>query len=278
MTTAWPVTWPVKLAACCSRCAPRAVSLLRCARRVTGSRTSSSPHAWRQLRPEDAVLSEEGRDDLGRLSADRVWIVDPLDGTREFGEPGRTDWAVHVALWERGKLTAGAVALPAQGTVLSTAEPPAPAAARGARPAGPRAGQPDQAACPAGPAGQGSPPDADARSARPGPRRPRSSRGTADAYVHSGGQYEWDSAAPVAVRGRRGAARVAARRLRTGLQPGRSFPAGYPYLLSGARCRAAGWIARSWLFCCAVALRAGECPDPRPCPTTRSLLDGRTTY
>src|SRR5580698_5601877 len=80
-------------------------------------------------RPGDAVLSEEGADDLARLSADRVWIVDPLDGTREFGEPGRTDWAVHVALWERGELTAGAVALPAQGgadgtgIVLSTAEP-----------------------------------------------------------------------------------------------------------------------------------------------------------
>src|ERR1700691_6470388 len=83
-----------------------------------------------QERPQDAVLSEEGRDDLGRLRADRVWIVDPLDGTREFGEPGRTDWAVHVALWERreaegaGDLTAGAVALPAQGKVLSTLDPP----------------------------------------------------------------------------------------------------------------------------------------------------------
>src|ERR1700691_907687 len=76
-----------------------------------------------QQRPGDAVLSEEGRDDLARLDADRVWIVDPLDGTREFGEPGRTDWAVHVALWERGELTAGAVALPAQAAVLSTAEP-----------------------------------------------------------------------------------------------------------------------------------------------------------
>src|ERR1700691_5291234 len=80
-----------------------------------------------QQRPGDAVLSEEGRDDLARLDADRVWIVDPLDGTREFGEPGRTDWAVHVALWERrdasgpGDLTAGAVALPAQAKVLSTA-------------------------------------------------------------------------------------------------------------------------------------------------------------
>src|SRR5712692_6216699 len=74
--------------------------------------------------PDDAVLSEEGSDDPARLSASRVWIVDPLDGTREFGEPGRTDWAVHVALWELGELTAGAVALPAQGKVLSTAVPP----------------------------------------------------------------------------------------------------------------------------------------------------------
>src|SRR4029077_17051520 len=77
-----------------------------------------------RLRPRDAVLSEEGKDDPGPLAAGRVWIVDPLDGTREFGEPGRADWAVHVALWERGDLTAGAVALPAQGTVLSTLEPP----------------------------------------------------------------------------------------------------------------------------------------------------------
>src|SRR5690348_14164731 len=75
-------------------------------------------------RPGDAVLSEEGRDDPARLSAHRVWIVDPLDGTREFGEAGRTDWAVHVALWEDGSLTAGAVALPAQGQVLSTLTPP----------------------------------------------------------------------------------------------------------------------------------------------------------
>src|SRR6201993_1824162 len=75
-------------------------------------------------RPGDVVLSEEGADDPARLAARRVWIVDPLDGTREFGEPGRTDWAVHVALWERGELTAGAVALPAQAAVLSTGDPP----------------------------------------------------------------------------------------------------------------------------------------------------------
>ena len=77
-------------------------------------------------RPGDVVLSEEGADDPARLAARRVWIVDPLDGTREFGEPGRTDWAVHVALWERseasgsGDLAAGAVALPARGRILST--------------------------------------------------------------------------------------------------------------------------------------------------------------
>src|SRR6516164_7306961 len=87
-------------------------------------------------RPGDAVLSEEGRDDMARLAAGRVWIVDPLDGTREFGEPGRTDWAVLVALWERGALTAGAVALPAQGQVLATTAPPVVPAANGARPDG----------------------------------------------------------------------------------------------------------------------------------------------
>ena len=114
-----------------------------------------------QERPGDAVLSEEGRDDLARLDADRVWIVDPLDGTREFGEPGRTDWAVHVALWERGELTAGAVALPAQAAVLSTAEPPPAAARADPGPARPRAGQPDQAACPARPAGPADRADAD---------------------------------------------------------------------------------------------------------------------
>ena len=149
-------------------------------------------------RPDDAVLSEEGRDDPARLSFDRVWIVDPLDGTREFGEPGRTDWAVHVALWERGALTAGAVALPAQGDVLSTAEPPAP---------------------PPAPAPDGRLRVVVSRT-RPPPFLRRLSetanvmlvplgsagakaaaviRGEADAYAHDGGQYEWDSAAPVAV-------------------------------------------------------------------------------
>ena len=106
-TTAWPVTWPPRRASGCSRCAPRAAT--PAALRKAGDRQSHEFLAAElaRLRPGDAVLSEEGRDDPARLTADRVWIVDPLDGTREFGEPGRTDWAVHVALWERGELTAG---------------------------------------------------------------------------------------------------------------------------------------------------------------------------
>jgi 3'(2'), 5'-bisphosphate nucleotidase len=87
-----------------------------------------------QLRPADAVLSEEGKDDKVRLTAQRAWIVDPLDGTREFGEPGREDWAVHVALWEQGQLAAGAVALPAQQATLSTLDPPVVPAADEAGP------------------------------------------------------------------------------------------------------------------------------------------------
>jgi 3'(2'), 5'-bisphosphate nucleotidase len=162
-----------------------------------------------RLRPDDAVLSEEGRDDPARLSASRVWIVDPLDGTREFGEAGRTDWAVHVALWELGELTAGAVALPAQGKVLSTAEPPE-AGRTGA----------DTASSPAGPAAlpgnlrfvvsRTRPPgfvqslaaQADAVLLPLGSAGAKAAAvicGDADAYIHSGGQYEWDSAAPVAV-------------------------------------------------------------------------------
>jgi 3'(2'), 5'-bisphosphate nucleotidase len=154
--------------------------------------------ALADLRPGDVVLSEEGADNPARLSAHRVWIVDPLDGTREFGEPGRTDWAVHVALWERGDLTAGAVALPAQGTVLSTLEPPpgpspAPATApvrivvSRSRP--PRfvrniSGLIDAELVPLGSAGV---------------KVAAVISGEVDAYVHGGGFYEWDTAAPVAV-------------------------------------------------------------------------------
>ncbi len=178
-------------------------------------------------RPADAVLSEEGAPVTGqpdRLTADRVWIVDPLDGTREFGEPGRTDWAVHVALWQRdhpggsqaahtGHLTAGAVALPAQGVTLSTIGPAPVGAGRvGAAGAGAAAG------APAGPlrivVSRTRPPAiaeklrelaggrAGAELVRLGSAGAKTAAvlaGDADAYVHEGGFYEWDTAAPVAV-------------------------------------------------------------------------------
>jgi 3'(2'), 5'-bisphosphate nucleotidase len=154
-------------------------------------------------RPGDVVLSEEGADNPARLAARRVWIVDPLDGTREFGEPGRTDWAVHVALWERsdasgaGDLTAGAVALPAQDRVLSTAEPPPVAAGEApgkirivvSRSRPPQfvrniSGLIDAELVPLGSAGA---------------KVAAVINGEVDAYVHGGGFYEWDTAAPVAV-------------------------------------------------------------------------------
>jgi 3'(2'), 5'-bisphosphate nucleotidase len=149
-----------------------------------------------RLRPGDAVLSEEGADDHARLSARRVWIVDPLDGTREFGELDRTDWAVHVALWEQGELTAGAVALPAQGMVLSTAEPVARQAPVPARPrfVVSRTRPPALSAALAEQLGADLVPLGSA-----GAKAAAVIRGEVDAYVHSGGQYEWDSAAPVAV-------------------------------------------------------------------------------
>jgi len=163
-------------------------------------------------RPDDAVLSEEGKDNPARLSATRVWIVDPLDGTREFGEAGRTDWAVHVALWERGELAAGAVALPAQGIVLSTAD-------YSARPAG-TAPFPAEVQAGTGPVplpgglrilvSRSRPPafvqqlaaDTGAQLVPMGSAGAKAAaviRGEYDAYIHAGGQYEWDSAAPVAV-------------------------------------------------------------------------------
>jgi 3'(2'), 5'-bisphosphate nucleotidase len=147
-------------------------------------------------RPHDAVLSEEAADDLGRLSRSRVWIVDPLDGTREFGEPGRDDWAVHVALWVAGRLDVGMVALPGLGTTLGTDEPPDVPDRGGRRPriAVSRTRPPsfveelsatlDAELVPMGSAGY---------------KVAAVVRGEVDAYVHAGGQYEWDSAAPVAV-------------------------------------------------------------------------------
>lgn len=148
----------------------------------------------RSERPGDAILSEEAKDSSARLSADRVWIIDPLDGTREFSE-GRHDWAVHVALWQAGELSDGAVALPRLHTVLSSADIVAPKTRTGRiRLAVSRTRPPalveylieqlDVEVIPMGSAGY---------------KTSAVVRGEADAYVHAGGQYEWDSAAPIAV-------------------------------------------------------------------------------
>ena len=147
-------------------------------------------------RPGDAVLSEEGADDGARLDAERVWVVDPLDGTREYSEPGRTDWAVHVALVVGERPVAGAVALPALGLTLSTAEPPTLPAARTGPPrlVVSRSRPPQQAEVVAGALGADVVPLGSA-----GAKAMAVVRGDADIYVHAGGQYEWDSCAPVAV-------------------------------------------------------------------------------
>ena len=145
--------------------------------------------------PDDVVFSEEAVDDRRRLAADRVWIVDPLDGTREYRE-GRSDWAVHVALWSAGELTAAAVALPAAGAVLTTDPPPAvPPAGNGPpRIAVSRTRPPEQAALAARAVGGELVPLGSA-----GYKASAVVRGEVDAYVHAGGMYQWDSAAPVAV-------------------------------------------------------------------------------
>jgi 3'(2'), 5'-bisphosphate nucleotidase len=172
-------------------------------------------------RPADAVLSEEDEgsrlawtaevssDAVSRLNADRVWIVDPLDGTREFAEEGRSDWAVHVALWARSAptphgLVAGAVGLPAQHRVLGTDYPPAyppmtleAATAGGARTirlAASRSRPPVFLADLAEDIGAHLVPMGSA-----GAKIAAVVTGEVDAYIHAGGQYEWDSAAPVAV-------------------------------------------------------------------------------
>ncbi len=151
-------------------------------------------------RPDDAVLSEEADEADSaslrqRLAAERTWIIDPLDGTREFGEVPRVDWAVHVALVSDGQPIAGAVALPAEELTLATDEPP-----------------------PLGPTGE-IPRVIVSRTRRPEPALRLAEalkadyielgsagaktmavvRGQADIYPHAGGQYEWDSCAPVAV-------------------------------------------------------------------------------
>ncbi|KHO18358.1 3'(2'),5'-bisphosphate nucleotidase CysQ [Mycolicibacterium setense] len=151
------------------------------------------------LRPGDSVLSEEAtadqRADPARLSAERVWIVDPLDGTREFSELGRDDWAVHVALWSAGELVAGAVALPAQNTTLSTPEVAAPRPFDGPPRVVVSRTRPPAVALAVREALGGTLVEMGSAGAKVA----AVIRGVADVYVHAGGQYEWDSAAPVAV-------------------------------------------------------------------------------
>jgi 3'(2'), 5'-bisphosphate nucleotidase len=144
----------------------------------------------------DAVLSEEAADDGDRLTNRRVWIIDPLDGTREFSEPPRDDWAVHVALVEDGALVAGAVALPALGLTLTssgpfvrhepTGRPPRVLVSR-TRPTEHASAIADVLGGELVPMGSA------------GAKAMAVVRGVADVYAHSGGQFEWDSAAPVAV-------------------------------------------------------------------------------
>lgn len=164
----------------------------------------------RELRPDDAVLSEEAADNPARVHADRVWIVDPVDGTREFSMPGHADWAVHIALWQRdrtapaapsdteaqGSITDAAVALPAVGEVYrtDTVTPPPP-----------RADGPIRIT-----ASAYRPPavlwwirdhlDVElVRIGSAGAKAMAVVRGDVDAYIHAGGQWEWDSAAPAGV-------------------------------------------------------------------------------
>lgn len=145
--------------------------------------------------PGDAILSEEAADDPSRLGARRVWIIDPLDGTREFAEAGRRDWAVHVALWGGGRIVAAAVAIPALGLLLGTNEPPPPHAQ-----AGPRRLLVSRTRPPAFAAEVATAIDAElVPMGSAGAKTAEVVLGRAGAYLHAGGQYEWDSAAPVGV-------------------------------------------------------------------------------
>ncbi len=151
-------------------------------------------------RPGDSVLSEEAADDPSRVDADRVWIVDPVDGTWEFSRPGRQDWAVHIALWQRtgptGGLTDAVVALPARGEVYRSDTVVGPP---------PRAAGPIRVT-----ASSHRPPAVlwrlrdrlDIQTVRIGSAGAKAMavvRGDVDAYIHAGGQWEWDSAAPAGV-------------------------------------------------------------------------------
>ncbi len=151
-------------------------------------------HALREQRPDDGLLSEEEKDNADRLSKSRVWIIDPVDGTREYGEE-RTDWAVHVALAIDGVPTIGAVALPGLDLVLRTDQPqPLPPAAEKPRMLVSRTRPAAEAVAVAEKIGAELVPMGSA-----GAKAMAVVRGEAEIYLHTGGQYEWDSCAPAAV-------------------------------------------------------------------------------
>jgi 3'(2'), 5'-bisphosphate nucleotidase len=183
-----------------------------------GDRTANNliVGSLRKLRPLDAILSEESTDDLARLDADRVWIVDPLDGTREYKIDGNPEWAVHIALWERfqtsgrvaskapeqakphdaGRLTLGVVGLPVLGLVLRSDQPLSPIPATPGRLRLVRSGSRSQPLASSVALLLG----ADELSlGSAGAKAMAIVRGEADVYIHTGGQWEWDSAAPVIV-------------------------------------------------------------------------------
>jgi 3'(2'), 5'-bisphosphate nucleotidase len=150
--------------------------------------------ALRHCRPDDAILSEEERDNAARLDASRVWIVDPLDGTREYGE-ARADWAVHVALAIDNTAALGAVALPGLPLTLSSGDSLGRPHHSGklrmvvsrTRPAAEAVAVAEALGAELVPMGSA------------GAKAMAVVRGEADIYLHSGGQYEWDNCAPVAV-------------------------------------------------------------------------------
>jgi 3'(2'), 5'-bisphosphate nucleotidase len=152
--------------------------------------------ALRSSRPDDVILSEEAADDRSRLSAERVWIIDPIDGTNEFAEPPRHDWAIHIALWERGDLVAGSVALPALGMTFDADPAPVLPASTRSRPilVTSRTRNPYCAVIVANALGCDV-----GRLGSAGAKAMAVVMGEADIYVHDGGMYQWDSAAPAAV-------------------------------------------------------------------------------
>ena len=147
-------------------------------------------------RPDDVILSEEAVDNRRRLSAERVWIIDPIDGTNEFAEHPRHDWAIHIALWEAGELTAASVALPTLGITFDVSPAAVVPPSTRAKPllVTSRSRNPYCAVMVANALGCDV-----ARLGSAGAKAMAVVMGEADIYVHDGGMYQWDSAAPSAV-------------------------------------------------------------------------------